>query len=221
MIDLVFPKDNEKEFIKKAEILDYKALCFIYPCSLNPKQKISLLQKNTKLKLYFGLQASAKDILKVKKISDLIIVKSSISDQKILEKLKPDLMYDFELFPGKDPLKYRASGLNHVLCRFAQKNKTIIAFSFSSILNSKNKAKILGRIMQNIRLCKKYKVNTSIASFAKYPYEIRSPHDLISLLITLDIDPKKAKSSLTSILDKIKSSMEKRSPGYVKQGIEL
>ena len=39
--------------------------------------------------------------------------------------------------------------------------------------------------MQNIDLCRKYKVKMLIASFAKDPSGMKSPHDLISLFKVL------------------------------------
>ena len=30
MLDIVFPQNNEKEFIKVAKKLDYDSLCFVY-----------------------------------------------------------------------------------------------------------------------------------------------------------------------------------------------
>ena len=50
--------------------------------------------------------------------------------------------------------------------------------------------------MQNVRFCRKYKVNTVIASFASKPEEMRSAHDLISFGISIGMHPKQAKESL-------------------------
>jgi RNase P/RNase MRP subunit p30 len=224
MIDIVFPEKNEAKFVSMAEKLGYSSLCFVYDYKKNLKrikEIISLEQKKTKVKLYFGLLADKKSILKAKRISDFVLVRSVGDDQDIFEKLKPDMVYDLELAASKDAMHFRASGLNQVLCKFAAKNKIIVGFSFSSILNAKNRVMILGRITQNIRFCRKYKVDTCFASFARTSYEMRAWHDLAGFLIILGMHAGKAKSSLKSVLDRIKSNLKKKSPEYIREGIEI
>ena len=99
---------------------------------------------------------------------------------KVLEKLKPPLVFNFESITKKDPFHFRASGLNQVLTKSAARTKVIIGFSFSTLLKTKQKSLILGRIMQNIRLCKKYRAKFQFFSFAKTPFEMRSKKDLSS-----------------------------------------
>lgn len=189
-MDIVFPHKNEKEFIDIAAKLGTKKLYLIYPHQKNIKpyqEIIQRQQKNTRIKLLFGLIAEPQDIIKAKKLSNFVITRSSGTNQHTIEKLKPNLIFDLEQTTKKDPLHFRASGLNQVLCKSAQKNNVMIGFSFSSTLNSTRiqRAILLGRIAQNIALCKKYKVKTLFASFAKKPFEMRSLKDLTSLATIL------------------------------------
>ncbi|UZE93959.1 MAG: hypothetical protein IB618_00055 [Candidatus Pacearchaeota archaeon] len=81
----------------------------------------------------------------------------------------------------KDFLHYRNSGLNQVLCKIARDNDKIIIENFSDfILESKDitKALILGRMIQNARLCKKYKTRLIIGNFVRNNSEFRSKYDL-------------------------------------------
>jgi len=59
----------------------------------------------------------------------------------------------------KDRLKQRDSGLNQVLCKIACNNNIVLAFDLKELKKGrkKTKAEILGRMLQNIRLIKKYK----------------------------------------------------------------
>jgi len=182
-MEIVFPQDNEKEFIALAEKLNIKELCLVYSLkNKDKKQEITKLQLKTKVKLKFGIIAEAKEIQKAKNISKFVITSSSTNDQQTLEKHKPNLIFNLENSLQKDKLHYRNSGLNQVLCNLAHENKTTIGFSFSEILNSKNKTRLLGRIIQNLKLCKKYKLNCILVSFAKKPFEMRNEQDLKSLL---------------------------------------
>jgi RNase P/RNase MRP subunit p30 len=59
------------------------------------------------------------------------------------------------------------------------------------MLLSKNPALasiLMGRMMQNISLCQKFKVKTLIGSFSEKPFELRPHHDVISLFSIFGID---------------------------------
>jgi RNase P/RNase MRP subunit p30 len=81
---------------------------------------------------------------------------------------------------GKDKIHYRSSGLNQVSCKIAKENDVCIGFSFNEVLNSENKSLILGRMKQNVRLCRKFKVRMVLGSFAKNKFEMRNVKDLVS-----------------------------------------
>jgi len=189
MIDIVVPNNNEEEFITIAEKLGYNGLFFLYNLNdyLDKHKKLKI--KNTKIKIHIGVRVDNREIHKVKNElkneKAFIVVKSSTNDKEAIERLKPDVIFSFEDNIKKDFVHQRASGLNHILCKSAKDNGVMIGFSLSSILNTEDKHKILGRMMQNIGLCRKYKVKMIIASFARSPFGMRSPHDLIGLFKVL------------------------------------
>ena len=168
MMDLVFPKQNEKEFIKIAEKLNIKNLCFVYP--LKEFDKIEKI-KNPKVSLYFGTILRLGELRKLKKPVDLAVVKNSNKNRKVLEIKKADVLFDLENHNREDFIHHRNSGLNQVLCNIANKNKVIIGFNFNSVLKSESvqRGLILGRMMQNVKLCRKYKVGMAVASFSTSP----------------------------------------------------
>lgn len=124
-------------------------------------------------------------------------VKSGENNRKIFERKRNIIIYNLE-DQKRDFMHHRNSGLDQVLCKLAKKNKIAIAFNFNLVLNSEamKKSQILGRMMQNVRFCRKYKVPIVIASFAAKVNEMRSAHDLVSFGISLGMHPKKAKESL-------------------------
>ncbi|MBI1972725.1 hypothetical protein HYS50_01840 [Candidatus Woesearchaeota archaeon] len=113
-----------------------------------------------------------------------------------VENKQVDILLAPERAGKKDKFTQRDSGLNHVLCALAKKNDIAIGFSFSDLLNSLHRAIVLGRMMQNVRLCRKYKVRMVVASFAKNPWEMRSAHDLFAFAQVLGMTPKEAKLAL-------------------------
>ncbi|MBW3014914.1 hypothetical protein KY330_00670 [Candidatus Woesearchaeota archaeon] len=218
MIDLVFPKNNEQEFIKLAEKLNFSALCFCY--TFKNHKKPFEFQKKTNIKLYSAIIAKPNEIKKSRK-ADLVISKSSEDNRRVLENQKPDLIFSLEDSKDNDFIFYRNSGLNQVLCKIAASNNIIVGFSFNLILNSLKRAQVIGRIMQNIKLCKKYKVTTAFASFATNPMEMRSSHDLIAFAEILGHHPKHAKESIQTLEKRIKLNLKKKSPNYIAEGIKL
>lgn len=97
-----------------------------------------------------------------KKISESkneIIIFSSDNDdlnRKLMEKEKIDILL-INQKGRKDFQKQRNSGFNQVLATIAKKKKIAIGINFDELVESEKneKAKILSRIMQNIKLCNK------------------------------------------------------------------
>lgn len=185
MIDIVIPNNNEEEFIAIGRKLGYKTLYFLYNYDDYQTKKRNFAD-SADIKIVNGILADGKNLKKIKnkmeETSVFVAAKSSDKDIEIMEGSLASLIFSFEENQRRDFIHQRASGLNHILCSLARKNNITLGFSFTSILNAKDRHEILGRIMQNLRICKQFKVKTAIASFAKDPYEMRSMHDLASLL---------------------------------------
>ncbi len=98
-----------------------------------------------------------------------------------LEHNKVNALVSPEYERGKDFLHYRNSGLNQVLCKIARDNNKMIIENFNDIiLENKDisKALILGRIIQNARICRKYKTKLFVGNFVESEKEFRSRYEL-------------------------------------------
>lgn len=155
---------------------------------------ILLMKKSTdldKLSLDLGFNStsfcslieakSPKELLSaIKKIKGLKVYK--VSDEKMLrfalEKSTVDVVFGMENINVRDHTHYARGGLDQIVCRIAKAKGKTIGFSFSSILNSRNRAKLLGRMMLNLKLCKKYGVKVVFGNFSLVKEEIRSAKDL-------------------------------------------
>ena len=84
-------------------------------------------------------------------------------NRKVLEKLPIQILL-INQSGRKDYQKQRNSGLNQVMAKIAKKNNIKIGINFDELLESKNKEKILSRIIQNIKLCNKYKIQMKFIS---------------------------------------------------------
>ncbi|MBW2970027.1 hypothetical protein KY319_02795 [Candidatus Woesearchaeota archaeon] len=166
MQDIVFPNKNEKEFIEMAKKLGIDELIFAY------KKKEDFYTKKENIKITNTLYTEPNKIRK----GTTTICNAS---REAIER-GASIVYGFETIEPKEHTHYRKSGMNQVLCKLATNKKVKIGFAFSTILNNhgQKRAIILGRMMQNIKFCKKYKTPIIIASFAANPYEMRAEAEL-------------------------------------------
>ncbi|PIN79604.1 hypothetical protein COV16_03300 [Candidatus Woesearchaeota archaeon CG10_big_fil_rev_8_21_14_0_10_34_8] len=177
MKDIVFPKNNEEEFIAIAKRLGMKELLFVYQ---SPKEK-----KNTTKKITIKTAIiSTPNQLKSgnANASNTIVRSDPDKDRWIIEKIKPKIMFGFEFQDRNDFMHHRNSGINHVTAKLMAKNKITYGFPVADLINSTKQGVILGRMKQNIKLCKKYKVEIILASFASDPMDMRNLKDVKCLV---------------------------------------
>lgn len=134
---------------------------------------------------------------KVKTANKPIIFTSDDDElnRKVLEKLKIDILLISQK-NRNDFQKQRNSGFNQVMAKIAKKNNIQIGINLDEIINSnqKEKAKILARIQQNIKLCNKHKLQMQFLGKNK-----RNLHDLKSLGLVLGMNTQKIKNLQTNI----------------------
>jgi RNase P/RNase MRP subunit p30 len=180
--EIVFPDNNEEKFVSVAGRLGIKKLVFLYDDKKYKNAEQILAKIDTNIELEKGIVIKNPN---QKFNSKYVVVKSTENDRAFIESKSASIIYGFEEVHTKDSTHQRKSNLNHIICQLAHEKGIIFGFSYSSIINSPNKATVIGRMKQNINLCKKYKVKAVFASFAKNPRELRNNHDVRSLLVVL------------------------------------
>jgi len=204
MREIVIPEGNEEEFLKIGEKLGCKKMVFCYKIK-DAKQleeiedRLKTLKGKTKINLEIGLLAGKKDIFELKKLKKMTLVRSDREDDRwMIEKAMPSMIYGLELEKSKDSIHQRNSGLNEVYCKIMRENEVAYGINYSEMLGLKSSAFAIvkGRIMQNIKMARKYKIKAKIASFATNPYNLRSEHDIEAFFITLGMHAKEAKDAL-------------------------
>ena len=184
LIDFFIPYNNENTF------LDVDNSTYNEPIFLYSLKDFELKNKeNKELKMRSGIiikdKYSFKDIEKAKKLSEIVVVKSGEDLRSVIEKSTKIFIYGTEFSPRQDFIHQRDSGLNHVLLDIAIKNKIKFIFSIHDymLLDNVNKAKVLGRLKQNIEMLKKFNAKPIIASFAENKYEIKKDRELLIKLL--------------------------------------
>jgi|SRR3972149_2530110 len=166
-MDIVIPNGNEKEFIEEALKLRYKSICFFYDKKIGEMisseiKTITCSPYNSNLKTDYYLCDPKKDLREQLKQKKKIILTS----------IEEDIHSDF--------LRQRNSGLNHVIVKEASSGMYFIDFRSISKNKGRRRATILGRVMQNVRLCRS-KIPIGIATFSTNPKKLRRYHDLVGI----------------------------------------
>ena len=123
----------------------------------------------------------------------IVLSKDYNTDRGLVEKRKLKILLNPHVNNLRDSLHFRSSGLNHVLCKLCYENNVSVGFSLDSALD----AKLLGRIKQNIKLCRKYGVKMRFFSFAKNKFEMRGREDMLAFLRSIGMTGKEAKDALS------------------------
>ena len=122
----------------------------------------------------------------------LVVSKNFSTDRNLVERKKVKILVNPHMNELRDSLHFRSSGLNQVLCSLCNKNSVAVGFSLKWLDNPK----LLGRLKQNIMLCRKYKVKMKFFTFAEANYELRGREDLLAFLRSIGMTGREAKDAL-------------------------
>ena len=187
LTDIVFPNNNEKEFLSLAVKLNTKIL-FCYQFGKIPKTDGN-----------FAISTAANNLNRAINCSKKVLCNSN--SREVFESHSPLFIYGLEMMSINDSMHTRHSGMNHIMASLAYKNGHTICFSPSTLpdTDSRDFPMILGRMMQNIKLCRKYLIKMKLASFASSPYRMRAEKEIESFGIFLGMDVAEAKGALSFI----------------------
>lgn len=91
--------------------------------------------------------------------------------------------------------------LNHVLVRYAAENSVAIDFNMNGIIYNRRgeRARIIGKMRDNLRLLRKYKAPMILTSNARSVYDLRAPREMIALASLFGMTKVEATSALSDI----------------------
>ena len=146
----------------------------------------------TPLPLGFSHISSVHDfvIIEVKTETDLL---------RAVKNSRVDIVFNVETLFSRDALHSKNSGLNQVILCHAAQNNVAIGFNFSLLLRASDAQRplLLGRMIQNVLLCRKYKVRMVLSSLAQEPYAMRDAKDLLAFARVLGMTGKEAQEALS------------------------
>ncbi len=180
IFDVVIPSNNEEVFINTALELNYTKIVFLTN-NINYKLDTTKIdpKKLTKIELKTAyLIKDSSEIAFARKRFNYIF---AIAERKYFES-KVDFIIYSEESERRDSFHYRATSLNQVHAQLSKDNNSSIVINFGALLtDTKNIRLIFGRMNQNAKLIKKYKLTYNTFSLAKSPELMRSKIILSSL----------------------------------------
>ena len=162
--NIVLMKES-KEVLELSEKLGFSKTLFLKDVVLvREKRKKEVLKKvneGKKKGLLVIVEVASEDILRF-----------------VLERTSADIVLGQEMINPDDSVHFRRGGLDQIICKIAAKKGKAVGFSFREILESKDRSKLLGRMMFNVKLCKKYGVKMVFSNFSEGIKEMRGKHEL-------------------------------------------
>jgi RNase P/RNase MRP subunit p30 len=229
-LDLLLPEENEAELAEAAKALNITPI-FLYPF----KDKNEIVKKKAQLHkqniaAYVGayvMPKSAGDLKKAAKMwlsaDFLAVINPGELARLAVSNPRFDAVFRVPFVYGRDSFEYRHSNFNVVLANLAAKDKVSYGLDFSYFLeNSGNSlAKLLGREMQNVRLCRR-KTRILMASMAQNAWQLRLPENLAAVARVLGLNHGQARDAISSAFQHIIELKEKQRSGkLVRPGVEL
>ncbi|MBD3388785.1 MAG: hypothetical protein GF416_06930 [Candidatus Altiarchaeales archaeon] len=158
--------------------------------------------------------------------ADIIIAEGSgeKGGREASECWEVDLIVNLESVRERDRVNQRSSGLDHVMASYMAERNTGYCINLENILNTRGvrRAQTLGRIGQNIRLCRKYGVKTVFGTGRSDRWSARSPHDLILFARLLGMGDVEAKRTVTdNPMHFLRKSEARNDPDRMMKGLEV
>ena len=165
---------DTKKIIESLSINEVKILPYIEEenieviCEKTNLEKVSVLRALEYLKNKKILTLSSKKIKVVEiGVNGALYRKKGLPERRFMNILKEKIdVLLLNQSQRMDATKQRNSGFNHVLAKIAKKKNAEIGINFDEIisLGKKRKVDILGRVIQNVKLCNKNKLTMKFVS---------------------------------------------------------
>ncbi len=231
-LDLMLPRENEAELAAAAKELGITPI-FLYPFRDRKElqRKRDELNKTIRDSHFVGVYTIPKSSGDIKRLTkqfwlsaDFLavinpgeLVRLAVSNPRI------DAVFRVPTIIGRDSTEYRKSNWNAILTNIAVQNKVSYGIDFSYFLENSgySLAKLIGREMQNVRLCRR-KIKILIVSLAQNEWQLRMPENLSAIGRVLGLNSPQSKAAVSSAIKDILVSKEKRRSGkFVRPGVEL
>jgi|GEM_PF-1498951 len=173
--DVIFATDDVNKVLGRAATLGWSEIVVVHT-GKRPELKAS-----RSLQVVDGILVDK--ITKPRGDGTVRLFRAKDHARTLFEQGGADIVVGLEFLEEKDSTNERRSGFNQVLAAIASKRNIALGLLLTDLLREspERQARILGRVMQNIRLCRKYGVAYHIMTGARTVSELRGVADMASL----------------------------------------
>jgi hypothetical protein len=198
-IKTIFELEKAINDVKQNLRYDLKYIIFAMHADLalsfDEKELTSFIEKNSKSNRFVFYIENPDEMKSVVRLYERYKIElpyiwsfSSYEEINIIEayknaKIKPFAIFSLESNRKSDFLRFRNSNMNDVIAKFFAEKKIFYGLDLSLVWNAQNKNVVLGRVFQNLRLCRQFKVPILIASLSRFDkIEMKNPKNVIRAL---------------------------------------
>jgi len=158
--------------------------------------------------------------------ADLVIVDGRTDEpaRAASESWDVDLIVNPELNEERDLVDQWSSGLDHIMSSFMAERDIGYLVNCGNLLHSSGlrRTRLIGRIMQNLRLAKKYGFKVVVSSGSRTPQDARNPSDLTQVAMMLGMDEDAAENATSKNTEHfMKKSHDRNSGDVLMRGLSV
>jgi len=168
--------------------------------------KEELRPDSNSIAIFTGVEIIANSVVDLKRKVKLHYGKASLlavhgGNDKINRAAVEDSRVDILAHPCGGAREEEEGVLNHVLVRYAAENSIAIDFNINGIIYNRRgeRARIIGKMRDNLRLARKYRAPKILTSNAHSVYDLRAPREMIALAALFGMTKEEATSALSDI----------------------
>lgn len=233
------PKNQEDaiSMIKTAERLGWHGVCLVEHFSGRDDfrrfhESVSGLKKDAGIEVFTGAEIKGKNRQDIQKnarksleFADIIFAHGSCDvNREIAEAGEIDVICHPERDVQRDFMDQKNSGIDHIISKLLFESNAAVEINFSDIINSYGfvRARIMGRMSQNIGLAREYNFLSVLASGACSVFGMRSPMDFIAVCKSLGMTDAEAKNSVSKNPERIiQKSVDRKNPNAIMSGLDV
>jgi len=215
---------GDEEILKTAQTLGWDGVCLTRDVKKGDGKfcdEVSGLDVLTGAMIPSPIRKNARKALE---LADMVLVEGGDEsvNRKASECWEVDVLAHPERNTNKDFMHQRNSGIDHIMARFMKERCIAIEINFSEVLNSSgnSRARILGRMRQNVMLARKYKTPVVLTSGARDKWGLRAPGELMAFGRCLGMTELEARTAVcpAALLKKVS---DRKNPDIILKGLEV
>jgi RNase P/RNase MRP subunit p30 len=230
--DLSVGAQDAKEAILLAKRLGWTGICLTADAKDLRRLREEVTAQNLDMEVFLGAKVHGSSEGELQKktrqaldVADLILFSGGGEPNRVAaENWEVDVLCHPEQGSERDLMDQRSSGVDDIISRLLAEHTTAVEFNLSSLLGTYGmlRAQVMGRMSQNILLCRKYGVPMVLSSGAVDRWGLRAPRDLAAVGRVLGMTDSESKKAVSTTPQKlIQKARDRQNPNILTAGLKV